>query len=107
MTDDTQCTVFREVSGSKYFTNDIKLAAALVTNKHQIVEIKSKTNPRNGKKELLFGFSQTVDCKEDALMFLSGSLHVDASTVMDNRDKLLSYVTNNSKNVIEELNGVR
>lgn len=102
-----EVTVFKTVTGAKYYSNDIKLASALVTKHHAIVEVKSQTNPRNGKKEIIFGFEFTPECKADALAFISGSLYVDASLIMDNRDKLLSFVTNSAKNVIESLNNAK
>ena len=87
-----------------YSTNDIKLTAALVTAGHNIVNVSSKENTRNKKTEVIFSFSCTEDQNRDMIKFLSGNLKVDAKSLMDNRDCLLSYVANGSRELIEKVN---
>jgi hypothetical protein len=97
-------TVFKETDNYPYFTNDIKLTAALITSGFPVVTVKHKTNPRNNKKEIHFGFEDTETQKTAAMAFLSGRLNVDARTILDNRDSLLSYVSNGSRELIDQLN---
>jgi hypothetical protein len=85
------------------FTNDIKLASALITCKFEVVQIKKQENPRNRKQEVLFGFEATGGLREAEMQYLSGNLMVDASSVLENKDKLLSYVSNGSRDVLESL----
>ena len=103
MTTQTSPGVLKETTLPVYFTNDIKLTAALITAGVTLVEAKSRTNPKNSKKEILFGFEQTDKQQRIAMQFLSGKLSVDAKTLMDNRDSLLSYVTNGSREILEKL----
>jgi len=93
-----------ETSQATYYSNDIKLAAALVSVGLPIVSIKERNNPRNNKPEILFGFEQTDAQRVRSMEFLSGKLMVDARTIMDNRDALLSFVSNGSREIIEQLN---
>jgi hypothetical protein len=85
------------------FSNDLKLAAALVTCGQDLVGVEKRVSPRNNKTEYWFGFEAGEALKSHELSFLSGKLEVDASTVMDNRDKLLSYITNQNQATLQTL----
>ncbi len=99
-----ETTVLKETATYPYFTNDIKLTSALITSGFPIITVKHRTNPRNKKNEIHFGFEDTPLQKAAAMAFLSGKLVVDARTILDNRDSLLSYVSNRSREILEQLN---
>jgi len=104
MSKDQNFIVLKDIGDSKVrFTNDLKLAAALVTRKFPIVQIKRQENPRNSRTEILFGFESSFDLKAAEMGYLSGSLLVDASTILENKDKLLSYVSNGSRDILDSL----
>ena len=93
-----------EVTTAVYPTTDIKMAASLVTAKFSIAEVSYRINPRNSKKDTVFGFSHTEELKTALMQYLSSNLMVDAKSVLDNKDSLLSFVTNGNKAVLESLN---
>ena len=104
MSKDQNFIILRDVGEAGVrFTNDIKLAAALVTCKLEIVQIKRQENPRNGKMEVLFGFEATKELRQAEMSYLSTNLMVDASSVLEAKDKLLSYVSNGSRDVLDSL----
>jgi hypothetical protein len=105
MSTDQNFIVLKDIGDKQArYTNDIKLAAALVTRKYPIVQIRKQTNPRNNRAEVLFGFESSVELKEAEMSYLSGALTVDASSVLDNKDKLLSYVSNGTRTILDKLN---
>lgn len=96
--------VLKETEGPTYFTNDIRLASALVTVGLPIVQVKDRQNPNHKKPEILFGFEQTTKQRDCSMAFLSGNLMVDGKTILDNRESLLTYVINGSRELIEQIN---
>ena len=104
---EAEITTFKNIEKYPYFTNDIKLTAALITKGFSVDKIKYTTNKRNNKKEIHFGFEETNSLKSSALEFLSGKLVVDAKSLLDNRDSLLSFVANGSREVIDQMNKVK
>jgi hypothetical protein len=83
------------------WTNDIKMAAAFMSkNVMSLLAYKEKDNPRNNKGEVWFGFTGGEDLKSKEIAFLSGNFMVDASTVQDMRDRLLSFVTNKNRSAL-------
>ena len=102
MSSETQ-QVIRETKTPTYFTNDIKLASALVTSGLPIVKVDSRQNTKHKKPEILFGFEQNDKQKAYAMAFLSGNLKVDARAILDNRDCLLTYISNGSRDILENM----
>ena len=100
-------TVLKETTSPKYTTNDIKMTAALITAGHEVVEVRQRENPRNRKTEIIFCFESNEAQNRSMMQFLSGTLMVDAKTILDNRDSLLSYVSNGSRDIMDKLNKTR
>jgi hypothetical protein len=97
-------TTIKDTDTDTYFTNDIKLTAGLVTAGFSVVKVKTRENPRNKKTEILFGFEHTEEMSAASMRFLSCKLAVDAKTILDNRDSLLSYVANGSRELLDKVN---
>jgi hypothetical protein len=85
-------------------TNDIKMAAALISFGIPLMSARHITNPRNNRVEVVFGFKATEVQRRAELAYLSKNLFIDASCVLEARDKLISYVSNGSRNILESMN---
>lgn len=103
-TENKELIVLKDIGDSSVrFTNDIKLAASLITCGIPVVQVRKQENPRNHRVEVLFGFEATQDLRDSEMKYLSNNLFIDASTILDNRDKLLSYVSNGSRDVLDSM----
>lgn len=104
MNKDQNYTILKDVGESGVrFTNDLKLAAALITCNIEVVQINKQENPRNKKTEVLFGFEATKELRQAEMAFLSNTLTVDAYTVLSTKEKLLSYVSNGHRDILDSL----
>ena len=90
-------------NASLRYTNDLKLTAALISRGQDLVAYEERKNPRNGRPEIWFGFEVSEMLRETEIMFLSKRCMVDAATVQDNRDMLLSFVSNRNREILENL----
>jgi len=84
-------------------TNDIKMAAALIAYGLPLMSARHITNPRNNRVEVVFGFRNTEQQTQAELAYLSKNLFIDASSVLEARDKLISYISNGSRNILESM----
>lgn len=103
MSEEGKRLVFEELKKGEALreTNDLKMAASLITFGIPLVSVRSSKNERNGRTEFMFGFRANQHQKEAELAYLSKQLFIDASSVLDTRDKLISYISNGSVTILE------
>lgn len=103
MSEEGKRLVFEELKKGENLreTNDLKMVASLITFGLPLVSVRHSKNERNGKVEVLFGFRANQQQKEAELAYLSKNLFIDASSVLDTRDKLISYISNGSTTTLE------
>lgn len=84
-------------------TNDLKMVASLITFGIPLVNVRHVRNDYNNRVEVQFGFKADETLKQAELAYLSRQLYLDASSLLDTREKLISYISNGSAAVLESL----
>ena len=96
----------QKISPEELFeTNDLKLASALVASGHGLIMVRHVLSPRGkvSKPEILFGYRMNQEQHDVQIAFLSGTLHTNALSLLEARDRLISYIANGHRSILNPI----
>lgn len=74
--------------------NDVDMTAAFITAGFPVLETETVKNRGRNRYEMLFIFEKTNDLIKASNNFVSGQLLVDAKTLLQNRNAVISMTKN-------------